>query len=273
MKQSSPLPSGLPAAAAELTLPARRALLRGLLVLPLQNFLPVDALASIRVAGITGGSTPEQAQQQWQAALASPYWFDVDDGTLTVAHHDTPATRAELYELPPDLASSPQVLLRHASGCLALEAWLDAQWCDAEEAGDASVPPSWPAWVAALSVTQWRTLRRQVEEWAQDALDSEDWDYAGLYGCTGQSAALRFFQNLDASLCRALGIRIVEGEHPGSTYYAAELRVSCPDANRRAHELGLPVRFRPLGAAAAEEWQPPGRQEISRPDGSQEGSA
>ena len=36
---------------------------------------------------------------------------------------------------------------------------------------------------------------------------------------------------------------IVEGEHPGSTYYAAELRGDIDVANRAAEAAGLRVRF------------------------------
>lgn len=47
-----------------------------------------------------------------------------------------------------------------------------------------------------------------------------------------------------ATLTEELGIKIVEGEHPGSTYYAAELRVPVEDANEAAARLELPFRFR-----------------------------
>ena len=40
-----------------------------------------------------------------------------------------------------------------------------------------------------------------------------------------------------------LGVDVIEGEHPGSTYYAAELRGDIDEANRAAKKIGLPVRF------------------------------
>ena len=40
-----------------------------------------------------------------------------------------------------------------------------------------------------------------------------------------------------------LGVDVVEGEHPGSTYYAAELRGDIEEANRAAEAAGIPVRF------------------------------
>ena len=38
-------------------------------------------------------------------------------------------------------------------------------------------------------------------------------------------------------------IDIVEGDRPGSTYYAAELRGDMDTANRAAEAAGIPVRF------------------------------
>jgi hypothetical protein len=42
----------------------------------------------------------------------------------------------------------------------------------------------------------------------------------------------------------ALGVQIIEGEHPGSTYYAAELRQDIDYANEVAREIGLECRFK-----------------------------
>jgi len=41
-----------------------------------------------------------------------------------------------------------------------------------------------------------------------------------------------------------LGVDIIEGEHPGSSYYAAELRQDVDYANQVAKEMGLGFRFR-----------------------------
>lgn len=57
-------------------------------------------------------------------------------------------------------------------------------------------------------------------------------------------AAKVFFDSLDFDTLDALGIKIVEGEYPGSTYYAAELLRDVEEANVAASEMGLPVRFR-----------------------------
>jgi hypothetical protein len=49
---------------------------------------------------------------------------------------------------------------------------------------------------------------------------------------------------MDGQMLDALGVVIVEGDHPGSTYFAAELRGAMKVANAVAEKEGLPFRFR-----------------------------
>jgi hypothetical protein len=53
-----------------------------------------------------------------------------------------------------------------------------------------------------------------------------------------------FFRDQEFAMLKALGIVVVEGDWPGSTYYAAELRGSIDDANATAATLEVPFRFR-----------------------------
>jgi hypothetical protein len=55
---------------------------------------------------------------------------------------------------------------------------------------------------------------------------------------------MSFFQDMDGKMLDALGVVIVEGDHPGSTYFAAELRGAMKEANSVAETEGLPFRFR-----------------------------
>jgi len=52
-----------------------------------------------------------------------------------------------------------------------------------------------------------------------------------------------YFEGLDDKTLNALGVEIIEGEHPGSSYYAAELRQDVDYANQVAREIGLEFRF------------------------------
>ncbi len=61
-----------------------------------------------------------------------------------------------------------------------------------------------------------------------------------------QEAALLFFRKMPPEALDKLGIEIVEGEHPGSSYFAAELRSEIDQANRSASNSGIRVRFMPI---------------------------
>jgi hypothetical protein len=83
----------------------------------------------------------------------------------------------------------------------------------------------------------------EIEKW----FDSPpNWNWEDDYlpkDSTSQGAALEFFQRMDGDDLDVIGVVIVEGEHPGSTYYAAELKVDLETANKAAIKAGIPVRF------------------------------
>lgn len=82
-----------------------------------------------------------------------------------------------------------------------------------------------------------------IREWLDEPIDSQVLaDFPRLWGSQGHT--LSFFEGLDRDITRNLGVVIVEGDQPGSSYFAAELRNSVDDANRVAAELQMPFRFR-----------------------------
>ena len=101
----------------------------------------------------------------------------------------------------------------------------------------------WRRWVKATGIDGLPRFRAVVEEWLAEPVE---WDELGWFprDFGGQGKALTFFQHTAADVAEALGVVIVEGEHPGSTYIAAELRSSIEDANEAAERLRLPFRFR-----------------------------
>ena len=48
---------------------------------------------------------------------------------------------------------------------------------------------------------------------------------------------------MDRDQLETLGVQVIEGDFPGSSYYAAELGVDISKANRAAKKAGIPVRF------------------------------
>lgn len=62
---------------------------------------------------------------------------------------------------------------------------------------------------------------------------------------TDRGAAYRYFLREEGSvLLDRLGVVLVEGEHPGSSYFAAELHVPIEEANAAARAADIPIRFR-----------------------------
>jgi len=83
------------------------------------------------------------------------------------------------------------------------------------------------------------------ETWLPKELDWRDVDYFPSH-YSGVAIAKEYFESLDYETLDALGVDIIEGEHPGSSYYAAELRQDIDHANQVAREMGLDFRFRGL---------------------------
>lgn len=200
--------------------------------------------------------------------------FEVtDDGTLCMADYYEAETRAEFYE---DVAGrwegSPQDLDDAMEECQPL-AWavhsiysdcrgeivadIEAAETDArqnkrriaalkerlkklpEEPEDGAT-----AWLLGLTTAEYEAnVVPQIQEWFSEPPDwaFED-DYLPESG-TAQGAALEFFRSMAADSLDLLGVDIVEGEHPGSTYYAAELHGDIDEANLAAEAAGIRVRF------------------------------
>lgn len=91
----------------------------------------------------------------------------------------------------------------------------------------------------------------QIQSW----LDADiNWDESEWFdsGWNGQQVCLAVFQDMDQQILDALGIVIIEGDCPCSSYYAAELRRDIDEANQVAELLRLEFRFRPeVGGKAA----------------------
>ena len=75
-----------------------------------------------------------------------------------------------------------------------------------------------------------------------------DWIFESEYIddiATGQGAALSYFSDMESDLRKLLGVVIVEGDHPGSSYYAAELEGNIDNANKAALKAGIAIKFIP----------------------------
>jgi len=200
--------------------------------------------------------------------------FEVSDGgTLRMANFAEAETRAEFYEYVAGFWSgSPKDLAEAMSECQPL-AWavqsiysdfrneLEADLQAAQGAGGGhkrklanlkarlDALPEEPEEGAAdwlLSLTNKEFEGRVVPEIEKWFGEPPDWRFEDDYlpeSGTAQGAALEFFRDMAGDDLETLGVEVIEGEHPGSTYYAAELRGDIDEANHAAEAAGIPVRF------------------------------
>ena len=100
----------------------------------------------------------------------------------------------------------------------------------------------WQHWVTHEGDPGLASFRQHIQDWLDEDVDLYESEYFdNLWN--GQSVSLEFFSSLESSICEALGVELVYGEHPGSSYYAAELKVDIEQANAAAESLGLDFRF------------------------------
>lgn len=200
--------------------------------------------------------------------------FEVHDGgTLIVANFTELTTRAEFYEdVADEWSHSPQHLYNAMNECQPL-AWavqsiyleardeIESALHSAESNAHANEPriralkkrlanlPEEPEegaedWLLSLTDDECESrVIPTIERWFDD---EPNWTYEDEYlpsGMTAQGAALNYFRNMDGSILDSLGVVIVEGDSPGSTYYAAELRGDVADANIQAIKHSIGIRF------------------------------
>ena len=218
----------------------------------------------------TSDKTPKQPPEPAEPITE----FEVSEGgTLRMADFAEAETRAEFYEYVASFWSrSPKDLAEAMGECQPL-AWavhsiysnfrdeLEADFQDAQGAGSGhkrkladlkaqlDALPEEPEEGAAdwlLSLTSKEFEGRVVPEIEKWFGEPPNWSFEDGYlpeSGTAQGAALEFFRDMVADDLETLGVDVVEGEHPGSTYYAAELRGDIDEANRAAEAAGIPVRF------------------------------
>ena len=215
----------------------RRAFLKTLATLGVSLSLPADLAAA-----------PDSViDRVWERTADQWSLFTVDDyGTLCFANFREPETHRDVFDLPPVHSLTAE----HVAGCYPLECFVVDE-CDraatarglSEQEAEDFAYEFWRDWFDGLSPADRTRMNQAIERWLDDAIDWEfegDWIYEVA---TAQGAAYRFFLGWDWRELERIGVAIIEGEYPGSSFFAARLRKTPEEANNLAIEQGLPMRF------------------------------
>jgi hypothetical protein len=209
-------------------------------------------------------------QKAWQGLLANADVFDVEEnGALSIPDFGNPKVRADLYFVSTRHIKSASDLASEAGSCQPLVWRLQQDYEEfrndlVERLNDESLPSAerkqlqlelarWVEepeegvidWLKTLDVNAVENFRRKIDDWLAE---EPDWAFEEDYfeECPdGRSAAMKYFQEQSLDDLHLLGVVIVEGDCPGSSYYAAELRKDIYEANLVAQRAGIPIRFVP----------------------------
>lgn len=179
-------------------------------------------------------ATEHAIDQAWAKQLEDPHVFYVlDSGLITTSPEGIAidvSSRAALLNLQLPKTRKDLNTLEEQT----------AQIAGIIESMDGYNDYRWQSWIQDQ-----RNLKRALDEvsrWLLSAPNEIDIESAMVSESTGQGEAYLFFEDYP-DCCEALDIDLVETDSMWSRYLAAELRSSVPDANARAIELGLPIRF------------------------------
>jgi hypothetical protein len=191
----------------------------------------------------------------WTAATNAWGLFEVNDyGTLSYANFEEPKTRGDAYGYSCAWEIDTYEVERHGSLNQRIKDVYRETLIDAAEdefaindpdydAIDEKVEDDWSVWFNKATGKERDAIDDVIETWLEQEPDwSNESDDIYKSG-TAQGAAYDHFLREDCEVMEALGIVIIEGDCPGSSYFAAELHMSPEDANDIAEAHGWQIRF------------------------------
>lgn len=239
----------------------RRSFIKGLIAV---SALPA-ALSALPEANL------KPTAEIWKKIEEDPTVFFVRNGcTLDLEEYVPPVTRGEAFDFGEYELKSIENLLSRASEVQPVMWELERQyWAfrrslinekqtklpESNQAGQFTGEVTWPEdadagviekWTGQMSGSALSNLNSAMQKWADSEPDwlNEEGEHFTIPS-SGQEYALDFFENYAGDdVLEEIGIDIVEGDHPGSNYFAAELYVSIEEANEKAVAAGIPVRFK-----------------------------
>jgi hypothetical protein len=227
--------------------------------------------ATIALVGPLSQATAAQVDNAWKQLLKDPWFFEVNaHGTIVVDDAVEPKIRSDVFDIYPGDHSTPEGFVAEVQSCtplvshfqrLAADELEDVQY-KLEDDDDltraqrqrlerfakalSDPDEGWADWVVLLGAATLPRFVSEAQDWLESPIEGNDYQWFPIRsGAQGQ--AMAFFESIDQMTLDDLGVVIIEGEHPGSSYYAAELRQPIDAANDVAEGLELPFRFKAEG--------------------------
>jgi hypothetical protein len=167
--------------------------------------------------------------------------FEVDmDGTIT-SNESEPRTNAEAFRIG-DYRTAGQ-LISAVQACPPLEFDVEQAVLDYRALIDDRAQigqEDWCDWIAS-DETALAWLIEFIDAWLEQSVDFGNSEFFKCTSC--DRYALRYFQRFDVETLDQLGVYLIEGEHPASSFSAAFLREDIDYANQIARKKGLGIRF------------------------------
>lgn len=216
----------------------RRAFIQSLAAMGASIALPIEGIAA---------SPDIVVDEVWGRLIADPATVYVNEyGALSSDPVEVyPATRKELLDYE-EIGSRKELIAlvdedAHVGSVIECE-FSDPGWFMDDEPH----PDDWNEWLLVADEDTIQRLIALVNDWINDTPDERDYERADIGGSSGRGNALRFFRD-DFEYCADFDIVIVEGDCPGSSYFAAELHMGIAEANAYAAEFNIPIRFAEQG--------------------------
>lgn len=188
----------------------------------------------------------EQIDQLCSELSEAPAVFEVEGKTIYAPWADAyPQVYGDAFDVPSEFDSHSK-LFTEFGFCYELQSHFEWLFEDARmEEGSLAWKidqkfgsDAFEEWIRQMPLDE---LNSEVRNWLDMDLPC-GFEHSLESGPVGEAYA--FFLRQDSEILDALGVVIVEGDHPGSSYYAAELEISIEDANYAATTLNIPIKFK-----------------------------
>ncbi len=208
----------------------------------LQSLAAIGTTLVIDPSALASATEPE-IEAAWTALTEEPRIFYVSEfGTISSGFGpEYPTTRQTLLDIPSP-GKGREALIRYLEEEHMAERQVEHLFENAEYEGDVGDATDWREWLENGDDDLIDTIERELVQWLEDDADESDWEYADLHGLSDRGDAMQFFRN-EADIADLFDIAIVEGDHPGSSYFAAEFRGDIDEANALAEAQQIPIRF------------------------------